>query len=480
MKTNLNKAVWVLYAVGVLLFATASTLAQPTTKHRLVVITDIGNEPDDFQSMIRLLLYANQIDLEGLIASTSIHQKEHARPELIKKVIAGYALVQPNLLNHEPGFPSAPTLMSLVKKGLPVYGMDGVGKGKDSEGSNWLISRLAQPDRRPLWVAVWGGANTLAQALWTLRATKPEAEVRRMIGKLRVYTIADQDNTGTWIRKNFPELFYIVSPGVYQDATWSAIAGPQKGANNDVVSNTWLAEYIQQGHGPLGALYPDVAYGMEGDTPSWLTLIPNGLGDPEHPNWGGWGGRYELYKPPFDPKKTWIVPLEEETRPFWTDAQDEFTPRVQAKWGRSIIPDSITYKNNHVTLWRWREAFQNDFSARMTWCTASYKQANHPPIARLAMPEQFAVKSGDTFSLDGSTSTDPDGDGLSYQWFQYLEAGTSKKVIPISTENIATLPDLKAPDVDSAQTVHFILKVTDKGTPGLTRYKRVIVTVLPR
>lgn len=69
------------------------------------------------------------------------------------------------------------------------------------------------------------------------------------------------------------------------------------GADNDVVSNKWVADNVQVGHGALGACYPDVAYGMEGDTPSFLSLIPNGLNDPEHPEYGGWGGRYELYKP---------------------------------------------------------------------------------------------------------------------------------------------------------------------------------------
>jgi hypothetical protein len=118
---------------------------------------------------------------------------------------------------------------------------------------------------------------------------------------------------------------------------------------------------------------------MEGDTPSWLSLIPNGLNEPEHPNWGGWGGRYEFYKPPFDPMKKWVVPLEEETRPFWTNAEDEYTPWVKGKSGRAVVKDSGTYKDNHVTIWRWREDFQNDFAERMEWCT---KTINMPIIHR--------------------------------------------------------------------------------------------------
>ena len=117
MKTKL-KVVLVLSLFCIMLFATVSASAQTTTKQRLIVITDIGNEPDDFMSMVRVMLYSNQIDMEGLIASTSVHQQTHVRPELIEKVIMAYSKVQPNLLKHEPGFPTAQKLLSLLKKDL--------------------------------------------------------------------------------------------------------------------------------------------------------------------------------------------------------------------------------------------------------------------------------------------------------------------------------------------------------------------------
>src|SRR4051812_10989623 len=119
----IKKVVIVIHALSVLIFACAAASAQTIAKHRLIVLTDIGNEPDDFMSMIRLMLYSNQIDIEGLIASTSIHQKTHVNPELIQKVISAYGKVQPHLLKHETGFPSGQKLSELVKKGLPVYGM---------------------------------------------------------------------------------------------------------------------------------------------------------------------------------------------------------------------------------------------------------------------------------------------------------------------------------------------------------------------
>ena len=147
-----------------------------------------------------------------------------------------------------------------------------------------------------------------------------------MYKKLRVYTISDQDDSGPWIRKNFPDIFYIVTPGYnYARAEWLGMSFPFPGSNTEVVSNEWLARSIQQGHGPLGASYPDVAYGMEGDTPSFLGLISNGLNDPEHPDYGGWGGRYAYYLPGFEDSNTGMFKRENwpkdepETRAIWTN-----------------------------------------------------------------------------------------------------------------------------------------------------------------
>jgi hypothetical protein len=118
----------------------------------------------------------------------------------------------------------------------------------------------------------------------------------------------------------------------------------------------------------------------------------------------------------------------------------------------------------------------------MDWCTKSFEDANHPPVAKINQPGQFTVKSGDIFKLDADGSYDPDGDNLSYCWFQYPEAGTYKGIVNSGflAENLYNVHTIKAPEVTSPQTVHFILRVTDKGTPQLSRYKRVIITIIPK
>lgn len=464
------------------LFVSQSFCAPANQTRRVIILTDIEADPDDTMSLVRLLLYSDEIDIKGLVATTSVWKKTSVAPESIKRVIQAYGKVQPNLTKHEAGYPSAEALLKLVKQGLPKYGMQGVGEGKDSEGSDWIIKVLEENDDRPLWISAWGGVNTLAQALDKIRKTKTAAESEKLISKLRVYTISDQDDSGIWIRNNFPDLFYIVNPGDnYASATWSAINSFVKGIDNEKISNHWLAQNIQQGHGPLGAAYPDVAWGMEGDTPSYLALIPNGLNEPERPDWGGWGGRYELYKPDFAALKKGDsgVPFEPETRKIWTSAIDSYIPHVSKEYGRAVGVDTNSFTDNKVTLWRWRDDFQNDFAARMEWCTKSYQEANHPPIPVLGNPEQITVKSGAGLGLDASGSTDPDGDSLSFLWFTYLEAGSYKKAVKVSAENARGIY-VFAPEVEKKETIHFILRVTDKGTPPLSRYKRVIVTVLPK
>lgn len=452
-------------------------------KSRLFVLSDIEADPDDTQSLIRLLLYANEIDIEGLVATTSVHQKNRLAPDSLRRVIGEYAKVRGNLALHDPAYPKADALLGLVGAGQPVYGMAGVGEGKSTDGSRRLIAALERPDSRPLWVAGWGGPNTLAQALWDIRATRSPEEAERLVAKLRVYTISDQDDSGAWMRKEFPGLFYVVSPGGYGAATWLGISTVVDGIDNTAISNGWLARNIQQGHGPLGAAYPDTAYGMEGDTPSFLGLVPNGLNEPERPDWGGWGGRYERRIPErseTDPDGfNGGVPVPAETRPIWTNAVDSYTPFVARAHGPAIEPMDRTYTGFRETLWRWRDAFQNDFAARMDWTTSKPGEANHPPIVRLAHPDRMTVKPGDVVQLSALGTTDPDGDSLSYRWFQYKEAGTHGE--PIEMWGAANLyaRGFTAPPASEPYEAHFIVAVTDKGSPPLTRYRRVVVTVRP-
>jgi hypothetical protein len=451
-------------------------------KPRVFVLTDIENEPDDAMSLVRYLTYANHFETEGLVATTSIHQQARVAPQRIRQIVSAYGKVRDNLEKHEPGFPTGEQVLALVTEGLPAYGMAAVGDGKDSTGSEALIRAIDRVDPRPLWVTVWGGPNVLAQALWKIRATRPPDKLTEAVAKLRVYAISDQDDSGPWLRQEFPQLFYIVSPGfnaggAYHHATWSGISGDYfharcDGADFSLVTNEWLGRNVRQ-KGPLGAEYPHWDFLMEGDTPSFLSLINNGLTSAEHPNWGGWGGRYEFYTPR---KMKWHA--QQETRPIWTDADDEVLG-VDGRW----------HDDNHATIWRWRSAYQNDFAARMDWTVKAYNEANHPPVPKLAHAAKLNAKPGQRVDLSAEGTTDPDGDAVSYEWFYYNEAGTfplssARSGQPLEIKNFDqqkawfTVPTARVMPPGTGD-MHIILSVTDHGTPRLTRYQRVIVTVTP-
>ena len=224
----MKKILILLAVVAASLFTNSSVYAGDMP--RVFVLTDIENEPDDAMSMVRFLVYSNHYDIEGLVATTSIHQQDETAAWRIREIVEAYGKVRDNLELHESGFPDADHLLSLIREGLPDYGMNAVGEGKDSDGSEFLIEVVDRDDPRPIWVTVWGGPNVLAQALWKVRNTRSAEELDAFVAKLRVYTISDQDDSGPWMRKEFPKLHYIASPGIhaggaYHYATWSGIGG---------------------------------------------------------------------------------------------------------------------------------------------------------------------------------------------------------------------------------------------------------------
>ena len=140
-------------------FAEQEAAFEHLEKPRVIVLTDITNEPDDEESMVRFLVYSNEYDVEGLIATTSVWLRDKIRPENIRERIEAYGKVRKNLMKHAPGFPTAEHLLNVTKSGLPEFGMEGVGPGKSSEGSRHIIEVVDRPDKRPVWISIWGGSN---------------------------------------------------------------------------------------------------------------------------------------------------------------------------------------------------------------------------------------------------------------------------------------------------------------------------------
>jgi hypothetical protein len=292
----------------------------------------------------------------------------------------------------------------------------------------------------------------------------------------------------------------------YAYATWTGISGDRfykngAGADFSTFTRAWVDANIRA-KGPLGGMYPHPCCIHEGDTPSFLGLVDNGLASAMSPTYGGWGGRYVWRR------------FHGEPRPFWTQGGDAYPGRDNSR--DTVLVAGTAYTSDQATIWRWRRAFQHDFAARMDWTIKDVAGANHNPVPIVngshgKAPIEIAAEVGRPVTLDASASTDPDGDALTFSWFFYPEAGTgipSRPVVvagavPIGgggNQNEGGIPSAPdgPPDPPARVTVqpstgartvvmpnvagiaHVILSVEDNGTPALTSYRRIILRIAAR
>ncbi len=436
--------------------------AAAADKPRLIVLTDIGGDPDDQQSMVRLMLYANEFEIEGLIASASgtpgeLKDKVTQAP-LLCEIVEAYGKVHDSLALHASGYPAAQDLLDRVKSGNSNRGLAAIGDGHDTEASRWIITVVDRPDPRPVNIAIWGGQTDLAQALWRVRNDRGADGLQQFIAKIRVHDIADQDGILGWIWAQFPGLFYIADMApADRDKREAAFRGMYLGGDESLTSREWIDANVRQDHGLLGALYPPRTWTApnphsalkEGDTPSWFYFLPVGLSDPNRPDWGCWGGRFTVLRDR-----------------LYRDARDHVGDVTDAR----------------AAVWRWRPAFQADFQARMDWCVRPFDRANHPPAPMLngdASPAvlELTARPGDTVQFSAAGSSDPDNHRLSFNWFVYPEPGTYERSVPIDDATAETIAAI-APADAAGKTIHVVLEVTDAGEPRLTRYRRAILRCL--
>ena len=325
--------------------------------------------------------------------------------------------------------------------------MSDVGDGKDSAGSELIIASVDKDDPRPVWVQFWGGGNILAQAIWKVRATRSKEEFAAFLDKVRVFDILGQDDTGAWMAKTFPDLFYIRATGVY---------GWQPPKNGDYQKSI-------QSQGPLGALYPDTKWETEGDTPAYMHVFPNGLNDPEKIDQGSWGGRFSF-------EKQAGIRSMSEVHKTNESAEPQFDPYYM--YGNT--PDKA------AAIKRWSKGYDNDFAARMGWSiTSKYEDANHHPIAVVNGDSsrrvlELSAAPGSSAKLEATGSSDPDKDALNYSWSFYKEPSSYDGDVKIEGASFSTAT-VSIPADASGKSIHVILELHDDGSPNLYAYRRVII-----
>ena len=477
--------------------------AQPHAVQTRTIVTSDG-EVDDMDSFIRLLLYANELNIVGMVYSSSeFHYAGDGKgttftsnmpfakhygtrtslrwlgTEWMQGFIDKYATVYDNLVKHDKNYPTPQHLKSLVKVGNIDFESE---MDHNSEGSDFIKKILLDDDPAPVYLQIWGGTNTLARALKSIEDEYRNAKewktiYKKICNKATIYIILDQDETyKKYVSTNWSDIKVIVNTTQF----WSfAYAWPRLApAIQSYLNGSWFAEHIKFNHGALGGSYflwgdgqklvgdSDHIQGdtgqvrksgraqfdfiSEGDSPSYLSLINTGLRNIEDPSYGGWGGRF----------------VQSKTNPrLWLD-------------GTSVTDSNYFNKSadNQFPQARWINSIQNDFAARADWCVKSYKKANHTPVVSLKTAKDISAKPGAVIHLSGSAK-DPDCNSLTYKWWQYEEAGTYQGNIEIvqavNMDASFTIPA----DAKSGETIHIIFEVKDSGTPQLTRYSRIIVTI---
>lgn len=462
-----------------LLFFSLSAFAQTKTnvqlaKPRVIAMTD--GEVDDRCSMVRFLLHTNDIELLAIIQTNSVFQRKGwVAEKWLDQQVDAYEKVYPNLRIHDPNYLTPDVLRSKLYVGdndsthivVDVYAPRRIpgmrpaidpSTWKDTPGSDRIVEVLLDKDTRPVHIQAWGGGNTAARAFYKLKTQYP-AQYPRAISKVVMYNIWYQDGAGSYIEQNHPEVTMLLSH--YFNKTWAY--GSQS------YTKQFVQEGIKNNHGELGKLYVQ-DYISEGDSPAFLYSLGNGLRSDENPTYGGWGGLF--YK----------------VNGFKNVYRDV---------------DKASYA-------QWIEAANRDFENRLNWCvTPSYAAANHKPEIHLTVPRNITIKSGKTVTL---TAEITDKDSLDYNalwerygpiykqagfdfvrfsqmmakqprysnlWWQYKDAGTYNGMVDIRNPELAQIQFIP-PKVDKPCTVHLILEVTDNGSPALTAYERVIITILPK
>jgi hypothetical protein len=506
MDINRRTRLFVPAVSALLLFlSTASGLFAQTngrpTRPRTIVTTD--PELDDSNSLVRFLLYTNEVATEGIVyASSQFHwrgdgkgtrfsvpNREYSRggvnlcpctswrwkpgERYIDDAVDMYAKVYPNLRVHDPNYPTPEFLRSKIREGNVEFEAD---TSKDTPGSNLIRDVLLDDKGGPVYLLAWGGQSTIARALQAIELQyggSPQwAAIREQVSKKAIIqAFGDQDGTNaSYIKPKWPGIEF----RQMSTATWGygarSVVRPEFAR---YLSAAWTRAHVSA-VGPFGAFYrvwrdgkqmvPGDVFDYFGEDATVEELRAKG---------------FRVWTPPQE-KGAWIS--EGDSSTFMNLIDNGLRAHEHASyggWGGRNAPDmdaSGASPRDYATA-RWFEVAQRDFAARLKWSvTPTYAGANHEPRVAVTSGLSVTAAPGATVRLV-ATASDPDRNTLTIKWWHYAEADTYPGAVVFSTSDALTTTIQAPPDAASGQTIHALIQVTDSGAPSLTSFQRVIVTV---
>lgn len=505
-----------LLAIGLFAAALPGVIAHGINRQakiRTVVTTDM--EQDDLASLIRYILYTNDLDTQGIIYTSSRYHwagdgkgtefflpgREYNTSQtswrwtgtrtIQDKVLKAYAQVYPNLRRHDPSYPTANELLKLVKVG----NIDFEGEmDHDTDGSNLIRSLIMDNDPRTLYLQAWGGTSTIARALKSIEdkysASKQWSRIKDSISrKVVIMASGFQDETyENYILPQWPDMRVEQLSAGY--ATWAYncnsgqgnVRGLDDGVPDDHVyfTGAWIRANIEMG--PYGKLYRSWLDGqhMPGDQEDifgnlTLASAPTAWCKPLGP----YDFLSEGDNVVFNPLLTTGIQVPSNPNLGSWGGRAEQNATVPSQW--LTVEKEKARNGSEVELYtinRWVPAIQNDFAARMQWTvTPEYDQGNHAPSVKILNGGTIKVRPGSTVELSSWVS-DPDGDHVSITWWQYYEEGTYQGTVKVASNGNHGATVKVPADAEHGQTISIILQGTDNGGFPLTRYDRVIIHVV--
>ena len=442
----------------------------------------------------------------------------------IDNIVDAYAKVYRNLRVHDPHYPRPSELKAKIKWGNVDFDGD---FSRVTAGSELIRSLLLDDRPGPLYVTAQGGESTIARALKSIHdeyAGTPRWEAIRskVSRKLIIIPSGDQDGTdASYIRPNWPEVREYAFSGinyaygaqdsaapedkVYYSPEWTRANVSSRGAlgalyrvwgdgrqmvKGDRTDYFGLSDYSAEQLKAMGYMVwtPPQAQGSflgEGDTPTFINLVANGLRAYVDPHWGGWGGwaapvieGFSPFGPPPPPLPPDTSGVARGLAPAGSDANRlqaqaaEMRPSAFPAFKAPVVPPHAV-----ATAARLLAAAQNDFAMRLKWSvTPRYRGANHPPVVGIKGPLTLSASPGSTVQLQGEVS-DPDHDQVRVMWWQFNAAGTYPGDVALSDPAALATTFTVPADARPGQTISVVLEATDTGVPAATRYQRVLVTV---